>query len=94
VSYTLVERTVSARPVEKDEELVFINRELVPLLNQIRTVLNAIAGDLNGANFSVGEGVPVTVLTGVGLYVRTDAPSASTVLYVSQGGVWTPVTVP
>lgn len=94
MSYSLIQKAVSARPVDADDQTSFTNKELVPLLAQIRTLLNSIGGDLNSINFSVGAGVPVTVLTGAGVYVRTDAVSASTVLYVSFGGAWTAVTVP
>jgi hypothetical protein len=94
MSYALVQKAVSARPVDAAAQTDFTNKELVPLLVQIRALLNSIGGDLNSINFSVGAGVPATVVTGAGVYVRTDPVSASTVLYVSFGGAWSSVTVP
>lgn len=94
MSYQLVQKAVSARPVDKDDQTDFTNKELIPLLNQARSSLNSLLGDLNSVNFSVGAGVPTSTVSGVGVYIRTDAVSASTVLYVSFGGVWSAVTVP
>lgn len=47
-----------------------------------------------GPTLTWGTGAPSNPQPTGSIYLRTDAPSASTLLYVFQGGSWTPVTVP
>lgn len=77
-----INRKLSAKPVEKDYLLDFVNKELVPVVERLRLTLAA----LFDIQYS-GEGSPEGVVTAEpgSIYQRTDG-GAGTSLYVKESG--------
>jgi hypothetical protein len=56
---------------------------------------DAVGVTVNGASITAGAGAPTGNCTGsTGIYLRNNATSASTVLYVCQANTWTAITAP
>jgi hypothetical protein len=73
-----LDKKLSARPVLKEDLEVFVNRELVPIVEKLRLLTDALLGRL-----TEGEGSPEGVVTAdIGaIYMRQDG-TPGTLLYV------------